>query len=586
MRISWIIAAFAIIWLQCETARLAVAGRFGGGGGRGGGGMTRGGGGFSGGGMSRPGGFSGGARPGGAAPISRPSPNISRPSPAAGRPNPSINRPGPNIAARPNIGSSVHGPYGGNVGHNLGGGAASHANVRPTLPGAANRPGAGGAGERHVWDTPRGGTVVAGGNRGPAGGSGAYIYQGPHGAVTIGGGKGGSITGPGGATIGGGKAGHVTIGPNGNIHAGGTQGGGVVGPGGRAVAGGSHAGVTVGPGGAAGHVTRGGAAVGPGGAIAGGSRAGAAVGPGGAIAGGSRGGVAVGPGGVIAGGSRGGVAVGPGGAIAGGSRGAVAVGPHGAVAAGGRAVAARGIYGAGFAGTRFIAGDALRWQGGVVRSNFGYYNAFGRGWYTRHPGAWFAAGWVAGSIWTPCAWGTCASYCGYPADTSAVYYNYGDNVTYQDGSVYYDDQPYATEAEYADQATQIAATGQEAKIAEDEKWQPLGVFAMTQGDETTSNDIFQIAINGDGVIRGNYYNALSDQTTPLIGSLDKKSQRVAWTMQGDADTVYDTGLYNLTQDETTMLVHFGKDETRQVKLFRIPEPAEGAAGDASAPKQF
>lgn len=513
MKISWTVSFAALCILNIGLTQITHAGRFGGGGRGGGGGMARPGG--MGGGMSRPGGYSGGMRPGGAAPMARPSPSI---------------------ANRPDFGSSVHGPYGGNIG---GAAGPRGVDVRPSDPIAGTRPGAGGAGERHVWDTPRGGTVVAGGNRGPGGGSGAYIYSGPHGAVSVGGGRGGSITGPGGSTIGGGQAGHVTIGPNGNIHAGGTQAGGIVGPGGRAIAAGSHAGVTVGPGGAAGHVTRGGAAVGPGGAIAG------------------------------------------------GSRGAVAVGPYGAVAAGGRAVAARGMYGAGIAGTRFVAADTLRWQGGVVRSNFGYYNAFGPRWYTRHPGAWFAAGWVAGSIWTPCAWGTCASYCGYPADTSAIYYNYGDNVTYQDESIYYDDQPYATEAEYADQATQIAATGQDAKVAEDKKWQPLGVFAMVQGDETTSNDIFQIAINDDGVLRGNYYNAQLDQTTPIVGSLDKKTQRVAWTMQGQPDTVYDTGLYNLTQDETSLLVHLGKDETRQFKLFRIPESAEGAAdGQGSGPKQF
>ena len=37
----------------------------------------------------------------------------------------------------------------------------------------------GGSGERHVWETPRGGTVVAGGDRGPFGGSGGFVYNGP-----------------------------------------------------------------------------------------------------------------------------------------------------------------------------------------------------------------------------------------------------------------------------------------------------------------------------------------------------------------------------------------------------------------------
>jgi hypothetical protein len=144
-------------------------------------------------------------------------------------------------------------------------------------------------------------------------------------------------------------------------------------------------------------------------------------------------------------------------------------------------------------------------------------------------------------------------------------------VTYQDGNVYYDGQQNATEDEYANQASQIAAAGQEAQPADDDQWQPLGVFAMAKGDETTSNDIFQLAINKAGTVRGNYYNALTDTTTPVSGSLDKKAQRVAWAMDGKPDTVYDTGLYNFTKDETTMLVHFGKEHTEQYKLFRMQQ---------------
>ena len=39
--------------------------------------------------------------------------------------------------------------------------------------------------------------------------------------------------------------------------------------------------------------------------------------------------------------------------------------------------------------------------------------------------------------------------------------------------------------------------------------------------------------------------------------------------------MYETGLYNLTQEQTTLLVHFGKDRTEQYKLFRIEQPADG-----------
>jgi hypothetical protein len=37
------------------------------------------------------------------------------------------------------------------------------------------------------------------------------------------------------------------------------------------------------------------------------------------------------------------------------------------------------------------------------------------------------------------------------------------------------------------------------------------------------------------------------------------------------ETVYETGIGNLTEDETTVLVHFGKDRTQQWTLIRLQE---------------
>jgi hypothetical protein len=408
--------------------------------------------------------------------------------------------------------SNVHGPYGG--GEFSGG----------------SRPGQGGSGERHVWNTPNGGTVVGGGGAhsftGPggttySGGGGHYAYVGPHGAVDFGGGKGGSITGPGGNSISGGQHGNVLIGPNGNVHGSGTRGAAVNGPNGGAIAG-------------------------------------------------SHGAFTAGPNGVVAHGGRGIAGEGANGAFAAGSHGAIAAGPYGAAAAGGRFVAGRGANGGFAAGTHFVAASDLHGQGAYVRNNFGSYNCFHPGWYAHYPGAWAAAGFVAGATaWSAASWANCQSYCGYPATATPYSYDYGDSITYQDGNVYYGDQVAATQEDYASQAQQIAQAAPEP--AADVQWQPLGVFAMAVGDETNSNDVVQLAIDKDGAVRGNYYNAISDSTVPLSGSLDKKSQRVAWTINGKKDVVYETGLYNLTQDETTMLVHFGKDRTQQYRLFRVPQ---------------
>jgi hypothetical protein len=155
-----------------------------------------------------------------------------------------------------------------------------------------------------------------------------------------------------------------------------------------------------------------------------------------------------------------------------------------------------------------------------------------------------------------------------------VYYDYGSNVVYQDDSVYYNGDVVATAVEYAQQAATIADTGQQAQVTKEEEWMPLGVFAMIQGEQVDGNDLFQLAVNKAGVIRGNYYNAVSDTTVPVYGSVDKKTQRAAWTVGERKDTIYETGFANLTKAETTMLVHFGKDRTQQWTLVRVEQPAE------------
>ena len=76
------------------------------------------------------------------------------------------------------------------------------------------------------------------------------------------------------------------------------------------------------------------------------------------------------------------------------------------------------------------------------------------------------------------------------------------------------------------------------------------------------------------MIRGNYYNALSDNSLPVYGSVDKKTQRAAWTVGDRKEPVYEAGVANLTKAESPMMVHFGKDRSQQWTLIRIEENTE------------
>jgi hypothetical protein len=244
----------------------------------------------------------------------------------------------------------------------------------------------------------------------------------------------------------------------------------------------------------------------------------------------------------------------------------VAAGPYGAARYGARGAAVGHRTG-------YVAAGVRQGQAVAVRRGFGYYNAFRPAWFARHPVAWRAGAWTtAGAFWTGATWGAVSSVGGYTEEPYS--YDYGTNIVYEGDQVYYDGEPVATAAEYNEQAVAIAAVGKKAEPAADAEWTSLGVFGVVQGEETNATNVFQLAINKDGVLRGNYYNALTDETQPVFGSVQKRTQRAAWTVGDRKEPVFEAGIGDLTQPETGVLVHFGADRTEQWSLVRLEEPKE------------
>jgi hypothetical protein len=201
------------------------------------------------------------------------------------------------------------------------------------------------------------------------------------------------------------------------------------------------------------------------------------------------------------------------------------------------------------------------------------YPYFNQTWYRGHATAWVAPRYVIGATpWVRPAWSTVATFMALTAPP--VVYDYGSTVVINDDAVYVNGDSVGSASDYAAQATAIADTGRAVKPVETDEWQPLGVFGMIQGDEKVANNIFQLAVNKDGVIRGTYYDAIADSTLRVYGSVDKKPQRAAWSIGEKKDIVFEAGLNNLTQNEATLLVHYGKDRTVQMLLVRLEEPNE------------
>ena len=107
------------------------------------------------------------------------------------------------------------------------------------------------------------------------------------------------------------------------------------------------------------------------------------------------------------------------------------------------------------------------------------------------------------------------------------------------------------------------------------EWLPLGVFAVTQ-DRQASGPVptlfMQLAVNKEGVISGTFKNETTGETQSLEGMVDKKSQRVAWCVQGKSWPIVETGLSNLTQETFPALLHFADGQTQQWLFVRLEEP--------------
>ena len=104
---------------------------------------------------------------------------------------------------------------------------------------------------------------------------------------------------------------------------------------------------------------------------------------------------------------------------------------------------------------------------------------------------------------------------------------------------------------------------------------PLGVFAITQDGEPTGADptmFLQLAVSKQGVISGTFQNTATNTVKAVEGMVDKQTQRAAWTAEGESRPLMETGIANLTQDSTAVLVHFPDNTTQRALLVRLEQP--------------
>jgi hypothetical protein len=160
-----------------------------------------------------------------------------------------------------------------------------------------------------------------------------------------------------------------------------------------------------------------------------------------------------------------------------------------------------------------------------------------------------------------------------------IYYDYGPggNVVFQNDAVYIGGEQVASADDFAMSAATLATveppeTEEQAEAAE---WMPLGTFAVSTSEkETDPSRIMQLAVSREGIISGTMYNTLTDQTQEIQGKVDQDTQRVAFRIGENENVIAETGLYNLTQNEVQLLVHYGTERTESFLLVRLEAPEE------------
>lgn len=210
---------------------------------------------------------------------------------------------------------------------------------------------------------------------------------------------------------------------------------------------------------------------------------------------------------------------------------------------------------------------------------------FGPTWWGAHPfapGGWHYFHQFAyhpwGFWWTRPAWPVFNTWFAWSAPPAAwaqpIFYDYGTggNVTFVDNSVFIGGDKISTTAEFAESAAALATVDPPAnqQEAENAEWLPLGTFALSTSEKDKEpSRVVQLAVNKQGIISGTMFNYETEQTQAIQGKVDKDTQRVAFRIGDKDNVVAETGLYNLTQDEAPLLVHFGPEKQDNFLLVRL-----------------
>lgn len=161
----------------------------------------------------------------------------------------------------------------------------------------------------------------------------------------------------------------------------------------------------------------------------------------------------------------------------------------------------------------------------------------------------------------------------------AVVYDYGTDIIIQNETVYIEGNATVPAAQYRQEAIDLAYidTPPPPPVPasdDDSSLIPLGVWALVQEEKGDAIMFYQLTATRDGLITGAYSNALTGESAPVAGSIDRKTQRVVFRTVTDKNSgaAIECNLNGLTKDQIGVFVHFGTGQTQEWLLVRMANP--------------
>jgi hypothetical protein len=206
---------------------------------------------------------------------------------------------------------------------------------------------------------------------------------------------------------------------------------------------------------------------------------------------------------------------------------------------------------------------------------------FTPGWYGNHPNAWHHG---YGNWWAGTTFGAAATWLGLSA-ANPLTYAYPSAVptvyTSDTGATQVNQLADGTAPETIDVAAVAAKLAQNGATEppKDAQFLPLGVFSLAPENQPEASVMVQLAVSKDGVLRGSYFDLVSDQEKKIHGSIDKQTQRAAWTVGPQGKVVFETALANLTEEKGPVSLHYENGQIGRWTMARFDDPESNDGED-------